>query len=89
MLLSVAKKSDIRCKKLNTPTATKTEAGMRHQLILKYIERIAKTGSLRSAADELSITPSALNRRILSVEEELGVEIFERHPSGLRPNIAG
>lgn len=62
---------------------------MRHQLILKYIERIAKTGSLRSAADELGITPSALNRRILGVEEELGVEIFERHPSGLRPNIAG
>lgn len=62
---------------------------MRHLLILKYIEKIAKTGSLRSAAEELSITPSALNRRILGIEEELGVEIFERHPSGLRPNIAG
>lgn len=62
---------------------------MRHLLILKYIEKIAKTGSLRSAAEELSITPSALNRRILGIEAELGVEIFERHPSGLRPNIAG
>lgn len=62
---------------------------MRHQQILKYIEKIARTGSLRSAAEELSITPSALNRRILGIEEELGVEIFERHPSGLRPNIAG
>jgi DNA-binding transcriptional LysR family regulator len=62
---------------------------MRHLLILKYIEKIARTGSLRSAAEELGITASALNRRILSVEEELGVEIFERHPSGLRPNIAG
>lgn len=62
---------------------------MRHLLILKYIEKIAKSGSLRSAAEELNITPSALNRRILGIEEELGVEIFERHPSGLRPNIAG
>ncbi len=62
---------------------------MRHLLILKYIEKIARTGSLRSAAEELGITPSALNRRILGVEEELGVKIFERHPSGLRPNIAG
>lgn len=62
---------------------------MRHLLILKYIEKIAKAGSLRSAADELNITPSALNRRILGIEDELGVEIFERHPSGLRPNIAG
>ena len=62
---------------------------MRHLTVLKYIEKIARTGSLRSAAEELGITPSALNRRILGVEEELGVEIFERHPSGLRPNIAG
>ena len=62
---------------------------MRHQLVLKYVEQIARTGSLRSAAEKLGITPSALNRRILGIEEELGVEIFERHPSGLRPNIAG
>jgi len=62
---------------------------MRHLQVLKYIEKIARTGSLRSAAEELNITPSALNRRILRIEEELGVEIFERHPAGLRPNIAG
>ncbi|WP_372886265.1 LysR family transcriptional regulator [Shimia sp.] len=62
---------------------------MRHMLILKYIDGIAKAGSLRGAAEQLNITPSALIRRIQSVEEELGVEIFERHPSGLRPNIAG
>lgn len=62
---------------------------MRHLLVLKYIEKIARTGSLRSAAEELGITASALNRRILGIEEELGVEIFERHPAGLRPNIAG
>jgi len=62
---------------------------MRHLQVLKYIEKIARTGSLRSAAEELNITASALNRRILSIEEELGVEIFERHPAGLRPNIAG
>ena len=62
---------------------------MRHLTVLKYIEKIARTGSLRSAAEELSITPSALNRRIQGIENELGVEIFERHPSGLRPNIAG
>ena len=62
---------------------------MRHLLIPKYVEKIARTGSLRSAAEELGITPSALNRRILGIEKELGVEIFERHPSGLRTNIAG
>ncbi len=62
---------------------------MRHLLLPRYVEKIARSGSLRSAAEELGITPSALNRRILGLEDELGVEIFERHPSGLRPNIAG
>lgn len=62
---------------------------MRHLQVLKYVEKIARTGSLRSAAEELGITASALNRRILGIEDELGVEIFERHPAGLRPNIAG
>ena len=62
---------------------------MRHLTVLKYVEKISRAGSLRSAAAELGITPSALNRRILGIEEELGVEIFERHPAGLRPNIAG
>ncbi|MCP5085296.1 MAG: LysR family transcriptional regulator [Rhodobacteraceae bacterium] len=62
---------------------------MRHLQVLKYVEKIARTGSLRSAAEELGITASALNRRILGIEEELGVEIFERHPAGLRPNTAG
>ena len=62
---------------------------MRHLTVLKYIEKISRTGSLRSAAEELGITASALNRRILGIEEELGIEIFERHPAGLRPNTAG
>jgi len=62
---------------------------VRHLQVLKYIEKISRTGSLRSAAEELGITPSALNRRILGVEAELGVEIFERHPAGMRPNVAG
>lgn len=62
---------------------------MRHLQVLKYVEKVARTGSLRSAAEELGITASALNRRILGIEDELGVEIFERHPAGLRPNIAG
>jgi len=62
---------------------------MRHMLALKYIDAVAKAGSIRSAADMLSITPSALNRRILTVEEELGIEIFERHSLGVRLNSAG
>ncbi|PCI06110.1 MAG: hypothetical protein COB78_03420 [Hyphomicrobiales bacterium] len=62
---------------------------MRHLLPLQYIEAIAKYGSIRKAADRLSITPSALNRRLLSMEEELGVLLFERLPAGVRLTTAG
>ena len=62
---------------------------MRHLLPYKYVDEIAKAGSIRKAAETLAITPSALNRRLLTVEEELGVQIFERLPSGVRLNTAG
>ena len=62
---------------------------MRHTLPLIYFEAVAKSGSIRAAAEELAITASALNRRIISMEEELGVELFERHANGVRLNIAG
>ncbi len=62
---------------------------MRRLLPLQFVETIAKLGSIRRAAETLAITPSALNRRLQSVEEELGMEIFERVPTGVRLNTAG
>ncbi len=62
---------------------------MRHLLPYKYVEEVAKAGSIRKAAESLAITPSALNRRILTIEDELGVQIFERLPVGVRLNTAG
>lgn len=56
---------------------------------LKYIDAVARTRSIRSAAKSVSITPSALNRRILAIEEELGVDLFERNSKGVRLNSAG
>ncbi len=62
---------------------------MRHLLPYKYVEEIAKAGSIRKAAETLAITPSALNRRLLTIEDELGVQIFERLSVGVRLNTAG
>lgn len=62
---------------------------MKHLTTLRYIDSIARTGSIRGAADFLSITSTALNRRILALEEELGVPIFERLPRGVRLSSAG
>jgi DNA-binding transcriptional LysR family regulator len=48
-----------------------------------------RAGSIRKAAEALSITSTALNRRILAMEQELGVPIFERLPRGVRLSTAG
>ncbi len=62
---------------------------MRHLLPIRYVDAVARTGSIRKAAETLAITSTALNRRILAMEEELGVPIFERMPRGVRLTAAG
>ncbi|MCF7352844.1 LysR family transcriptional regulator [Vibrio sp. CK2-1] len=55
----------------------------------RYFQTIAKIGSIRKAADKLSITSTALNRRVIALEEEMGEKLFERQPSGVRLSAAG
>lgn len=62
---------------------------MPHLKPLTYLIEVAKIGSIRKAAESMAITPSALNRRILALEEELGGPVFERLPRGVRLNTAG
>ena len=62
---------------------------MRHLMIYRFIDAVAKAGSIRKAAEALTITPSALNRRILAIEDEMDVAIFERLPRGVRLSTAG
>ena len=65
------------------------ELKLRALATLNYVDIIAKEGSIRRAAEVLNITSTALNRRILSLEEELGYPVFERTASGVRLNTAG
>ena len=62
---------------------------MRHLTHLRYIDVVAKEKSIRKASEKLNITSTALNRRILALEEEVGTPLFERLPSGVRLNTAG
>lgn len=62
---------------------------MRNLLIYRYIDVTARAGSVRKAAEILSITPSSLNRRIQSLEQELATPLFERHAKGVCLNPAG
>lgn len=56
---------------------------------LHAFETAARLGSIKAAADFLAITPSALSRRIQSLEEELGQALFLRDPRGLSLTEAG
>lgn len=56
---------------------------------LFYLDVIARVGSIRKAAEILSITSTALNRRLLALEDELGASLFERFSRGVRLSAAG
>lgn len=56
---------------------------------LRYFMTVARLGSIRRAAEELHIAASAIDRQILRGEEQLGVKLFERHPSGLKLTTGG
>lgn len=46
--------------------------------LLRAFESAARTGSFRSAADELHLTPSAVSHAIRKLERTLGASLFER-----------
>lgn len=56
---------------------------------VRYFNAAALYGTMRRAGDELHISPSSVDRQILSIEEELGVPLFERLPQGLKVTAAG
>ncbi|MFI4926311.1 MAG: LysR family transcriptional regulator, partial [Burkholderiales bacterium] len=60
-----------------------------HATVLRYFVEVAQRGSVRKASEKLFVAPSAINRQILRLEEEMGVELFERLPKGLQLNTAG
>ena len=62
---------------------------MRHLRFLRYVDEVARAGSIRKAAEQLHVTASAVNRRVMDLEEELGAPLFERRARGVRLTAAG
>lgn len=62
---------------------------MRHLKLLTHVVEVARTGSIRKAAEQLNLTPSAMNRRIQDLELEVGTPLFERRPRGVKLTTAG
>ena len=70
-------------------TTSSGTAIMRFMTSLRFIDAVAREKSIRKAAEKLAITSTALNRRILQIEDEIGQPLFERLASGVRLNTAG
>jgi DNA-binding transcriptional LysR family regulator len=54
-----------------------------------YFEEVARSGSIRKAAERLHIAPSAVDRQILQLEARIGAPLFDRLAQGLRITAAG
>lgn len=55
----------------------------------RYVDEVARHGSIRRAAETLNTASSAVNRMILELERALGTQLFERLPRGVRLTSAG
>src|SRR3982751_6654378 len=56
---------------------------------LQAFAKAAESLSFKDAADALHVSPSALSRRIQSLEEQLGVTLFRRLNPGLELTTEG
>jgi DNA-binding transcriptional LysR family regulator len=60
-----------------------------HSSILRYLDEVARQGSIRKAASVLNVSSTSVNRKILSVEDQLGVQLFDRSPEGVELTATG
>lgn len=56
---------------------------------LQIVQAIASTGSLSGAGRRLGISHATVFRRLMDMEQRLGVSLFERSRSGYAPTLAG
>ena len=56
---------------------------------VRYFLAVAREGSVRAAAERLKVNHSTALRRISHLEDRLGVQMFERLPSGYSITAAG
>jgi len=56
---------------------------------LRYFLMIAQTENVRRASRNLHVTQPAITRQLRDLEEELGVDLFERLPRGVKLSAAG
>ncbi|QJQ96289.1 MULTISPECIES: LysR family transcriptional regulator [Halomonadaceae] len=60
-----------------------------HWRALRYFDTVARCRSLRQAAAQLHIAPTAISRQIDLLEHQLGAPLIERGPHGISLTAAG
>ncbi|MDF0595316.1 LysR family transcriptional regulator [Psychromarinibacter halotolerans] len=60
-----------------------------HLVALRYFSETVRSGSMRQAAEHLSVAASAINRQIIKLEDQLQCRLFERRSEGVRLTAAG
>jgi DNA-binding transcriptional LysR family regulator len=58
-------------------------------IALRYFQAVADARSVRKAGERLNVSPSAVSRQIVALEDQLRVRLFERTPHGVKPTQAG
>ncbi|WP_456878006.1 LysR family transcriptional regulator [Ewingella americana] len=53
---------------------------------LLAFEFVAKTGSVRAAAESMSVTPGAVSRQIRLLEDHFGTALFQRQGARVNPH---
>lgn len=71
------------------PRAEPRRSHLEPPVIFGYVDAVARHGSIRKAAEAMHIASSAMNRRILDLEDDIGFPLFERLPRGVRATAAG
>ncbi len=56
---------------------------------LRIFIAVARTGSIRSAAEQMTLAPSIVSRQIADIERNTGLPLFERTSRGVRLTDAG
>jgi DNA-binding transcriptional LysR family regulator len=60
-----------------------------HNIALKFIDAVERSGSIRAAARHLNVASSSITRQIQNVEHRFDIKIFERGVDGVRVTEAG
>ncbi|SEA95069.1 LysR family transcriptional regulator [Variovorax sp. YR216] len=60
-----------------------------HAKVIRYLVEVVRAGSIRKAAEQLHVAPTAINRQLLILEDQFGTPLFERIRGRLRLTPVG